>query len=261
MTEAGLEAHVKERFGMNLHRFVRKKIEEDGLWDYEVADMLNVKQRQIGALRHRLGINRRKGLFGRFERKYGPGAVVRFKEMIEKPEKSLTDVGNYFGFSREYARQVYGKVCGCPYAEIHRKKQVERKRKLAELRHPAKLMKIREKMAFLGFNAKIENQGRVCSILANGYRLGFKYCSRPVVIGGKQCFHFTNKGCFRNEDCDFFVCLLKRERDETHFIIPQNAMPRRSLSLLPEAKEGSSKYSQFKEAWHLLRRGKERLVS
>ena len=255
MVEADLDAHVKEHFGMDLHGFVRKKIEEEGVWDYEVADMLNVKHSQIGVLRYRLGIDRKKGFFGRFERKYGFGAVGRFKEMIEKQEKSLTDVGNYFGFSREYARQVYWKIYGCSYGESFRKKKVSRKKRPVEPKQPEKLVKVRNKMASLGFHPKIENEGRTFRILANGYRLGFKFSERPRLVGTHYYFSINYKGCFNTEACDFFICLLKRKRDETHYIIPQDAMPRCSIALSPEADEAKSKYSQFKEAWHLLEKG------
>ena len=38
-----LEASVKEQFGMGLHAFVKKIVEEESLYDYEIASLLNVK--------------------------------------------------------------------------------------------------------------------------------------------------------------------------------------------------------------------------
>jgi hypothetical protein len=38
MGERNLEAYVKERFGMGLLDFLRQKIEEESLCNYEIAD-------------------------------------------------------------------------------------------------------------------------------------------------------------------------------------------------------------------------------
>ena len=253
--EAALNANVKTHFGKDLHGFVREKIEEEGVWDYEVADMLNVKQAHIGVLRRRLGIDRTKGFSSRFDRKYGAGALSRFRKMIENHEKSLADVGAYFGFSREYARQVYGKIYGCSYGENHGKKKSLEKKHRAKTKQPEDLVKILDKMRSLGFHPEIENWGRASRILVNGYRLGLKISKRPRMIGKCYYYNFNQKHCFKKECCDFFVCLLKRERDETYFIIPQIAMPKCSIALSPQFDKANSKYSQFKEAWHLLEKG------
>ena len=253
--EAALNASAKKtHFGKELHGFVRRKIEEEGVWDYEVADMLNVKQVYIGVLRRRLGIDRTKGFSSRFDRKYGSGAVSRFREMIENPEKSLADVGGVFGFSREYARQVYGKIYGCSYGENHGKKKILEKKRSIKTKPPENLLKVRDKMMFLGFHPEIETRGRASRILVNGYRLGLKFSGSPRMIGKNHYFHINQKNYFRKERCDFFICLLKRECDETHFIIPQAAMPKCSIVLSPQFDKANSKYSQFKEAWHLLKK-------
>ncbi len=130
MTKTDLNERAKAYFGRDLNNLLRQKIEVEGAWDYEVADMLHVKHHHVGLLRRRLGLDRTRGFPGRFDRKYGPGAVMRFKETIENPEKNLTDAGDYFGFSREYARQVYRKLYGCAYGENHGKlKTLEKKRR------------------------------------------------------------------------------------------------------------------------------------
>ena len=253
--EAELNASVEARFGMDLYGFVRHKIEIEGIWDYEVADMLNVKPCQIGELRRGLGIDRAKGFSGRFDRRYGIGAISRFKELIENPMHSLTDAGNYFGFSREYARQVYWKIYGCSYGENHGKMKTLEKKRRTKSNHSKKLVKIRDKMVSLGFKPKIERQGRGSRILVNGYRLGFKFSKRSRLMGRHHYFNINQNGCFEKEKCDFFICLLKKECDETHFVIPKNAMPKCSIALSPQSSKARSKYSQFKEAWHLLEKG------
>ena len=255
MLEADLDKCAEDYFGKNLYGFVRHKIEVEGVWDYEVADMLNVKPAHIGELRRRYGIDRTKGFSGRFDRTYGAGAMSQFKKIIENPMNSLTDAGNHFGFSREYARQVYRKIYGCSYGEKHGKKRAVGKKRPTKRKHPEKFVKIRDKMMSLGFDPKIERRGRATRIWVNGYRLGFKFSKKPRLMGTHHYFNINQNACFEREECDFFVCLLKKECDETHFIIPKNAMPKCSIALSPQASNARSKYSQFREAWHLLEKG------
>ncbi|MCP4576834.1 MAG: hypothetical protein GY846_11175 [Deltaproteobacteria bacterium] len=254
LRESDLNERAKAHFGMDLNGFVKRKIEEDGVWDYEVADMLQVKHHHIGLLRRRLGLDRTKGFAGRFDRKYGPGAVRRFKEIIENPGKNLTDAGDSFGFSREYARQVYQKLYGCSYGENHGKLKILKKKRWMETKPPKRLSGVRDKMVSMGFQPKIENSKKTARILVNGYRLGLKCSRRCRAIGKNHYFCINQKGEFNKQDCDFFICLLKRDCHETHFIIPQTAMPKCSLSLSPESDQQRSKYSKFKEAWHLLQK-------
>ena len=255
MMEAQLNASAKAHFVKDLHGFVRQKIEVEGVWDYEVAHMLNVKQQYIGELRRRLGIDRTKGFSSRFDRKYGSGAVSQFKQIIENPEKSLADVGAYFGFSREYARQVYWKIYGCSYGEKHGKTKARKRNRRTKTKQPYKLEKVRAKMMSMGFHPEIETRGRTSRILVNGYRLGLKLSRRPRKVGTRDYFNINQKNCFEGEHCDFFICLLKRKCNETHFIIPQTVMPKCSIALSPQSDKARSKYSKFKEAWHLLEKG------
>ena len=261
MTETELNAYVKERFGTGLESFVRQKIEVEGVWDYEVADLLNVRHHYISRMRRTIGLDRTKGFFARFERKYGPNAISKFREKVAKENKSLTDVGNHFGFSREYARQVYQRIYNCSYRENHGKRKAQMSKKCKEQKKRINLVKVQNKMKSMGFKPRIEKVGRSSKLLVNGYRLSFKLSRTSRIMGKAPYFSFNNKKCFHKEECDFFVCLLKRESVETHFIIPQEAMPKCSLALSPRADHGRSKYSQFKEAWHLLKRQNEKAIS
>ena len=47
--------------------------------------------------------------------------------IIESPHSSLADVARHFGFSREYARQVYKNIYGHPYTKVYREKLEIRK--------------------------------------------------------------------------------------------------------------------------------------
>lgn len=256
MRKLELERDVKHRFGMGLHEFVRQKTEVDGLHDHEISRLLGVHQSRICKLRKEYGIKRANGFVRRFERVYGLGAVEAFKELIERPNTSLTDVGRHFGFTREYARHVYQKIYGRPYTEAYRRKRLLRqKKRLAEKRNKSKragaLMKVGEKMKSLGLPHSINYNGNSYAIFTNGYKLGLRISSTPTMINNREYFRINNAMGAR-EHMDFVVCVCRRGAKDTYFIIPSTAMPKALVSLMPEATNGQSKYAQFKEAWHLL---------
>jgi hypothetical protein len=118
-----LRHYVQEEFFMDLRDFLEQKIQKEALYDYEIASLLGACPATIGRIRRRLGIAKADGFFKRFEEKYGPGSINRFMKMIEDPRHSLSTVGRHFGFSREYARQVYYKLSGQPYTSLYRKKR------------------------------------------------------------------------------------------------------------------------------------------
>jgi methylphosphotriester-DNA--protein-cysteine methyltransferase len=256
MTRAKLEKYVKERFGKRLDEFIKQKVEGDTLHDHEIAHILNVDKSRICKLRREYGIKRANGFLRRFERTYGAGAVQTFKKMIESPETSLTDVGRHFGFTREYARHVYRKICGRPYGEAYQRKRLQQhKKRLAEKRNKSKrvgaLMRVGEKMRSLGLPCNTAIKGNSYTILINGYKLGLRISCKPTMIGRKAYYRF-NKPARSHEHIDFFVCICRRGSKDIHFIIPSNVMPKALISLLPEATPDQSKYAQFREAWHLL---------
>jgi len=255
MTEKQLEVFVKRRFGMDLYEFIKNKVEEESLHDYEIANILNVRAARIGRLRKGFGIKKINGFPRRFDRTHGYGAVEIFKTMIENRDISLSDLARYFGFSREYARQVYKKIYGYPYTEAYKQKRIERKINRDAIRRKSKdkvaLLDVRERIQSLGLAVHMSNKGGFFRLFSNGYRFSLKRSEKPIIIGKKQYFRI-NPGKDGDKDCDFFICLCRNNEESTHFIIPRNAMPKSGISLFPEAGPDQSKYAQFKEAWHLL---------
>jgi len=126
-----LESHVAEMFNMSLREFIREKIEQDNLCDYEIAGTLNVSNATIGKLRRDYGLKRTNGFVRRFEKNYGKGSVKTFRRMIDNPHSTLTHVAEHFGFSRENARLVYRKIYGVPYTQAHKKKQALKRKALS----------------------------------------------------------------------------------------------------------------------------------
>ncbi len=258
MSRAQLEACVEEIFGMDLHSFLTSKVEKESLHDYEVARLLNVTPARIGRIRKELGLKKGNRFLRRFESIYGNGAVDKFKTKIEDLETSLADVAKCFGFTREYARQVYEKIYGCPYTVVYKEKLKERKKnrtlcKGLRTERNEYLEKIKENLCALGLDPDVSFTGQSLTFTANGYRLAVKSCANPRTIGKRQYFRFTcNPGGVRTE-CDFIICRCAASECRIHFVIPTDAMPKCSISLLPDAGPCDSKYAKFKEAWHLLK--------
>ena len=123
-----LESYVQVQFGTDLHGFIKQKAQIEGLYDYEIASLLKVSHPMITKLRITYGIKRGDGFSRRFDRRYGKGSVEKFKKMAENPYITLTEIGRHFGFSKEYARQIYKKIHGSSYTEALKKKRKIRKK-------------------------------------------------------------------------------------------------------------------------------------
>ncbi len=255
MTTTQLEAYVKEQFNMELYEFIKQKVEVENLYDYELAGILSVDGSFIGKLRKTFGMKKAAKFPRQFEQTYGAGAVERLKKIIENPDNSLASVGRHFGFSREYARQVYKKVYGCPYTEAFQSKSLARKRKMLASRKKPKrlelLIRVREKMESMGLTTHLGTRKHPYEILTKGYKLLLRCASTPVMVGKKRYFHITTGV---SSGFDFIICLCRNNGESIHYVIPRHAMPKYGVYLLPEAEPGESKYARFKEAWHLLTR-------
>ena len=128
-SKAELQSYVKVQFGTDLYGFIKQKAQVEGLYDYEIASLLKVSHSMITKLRIAYGIKRIGGFSRRFDRRYGKGSVDKFKKMAENPDITLTEIGRHFGFSMEYARQVYQKIYGSAYTEALRIKRLIKKDK------------------------------------------------------------------------------------------------------------------------------------
>ena len=116
------EADINEKFDINLPEFIRDKAETEGLYDYEIAGILNIDLPIVRKVKKIYGIKRSNCFTRRFDERYGKGSTKIFRSIIEDPHSSLADVARHFGFSREYARQVYKNIYEHPYTEAHRNK-------------------------------------------------------------------------------------------------------------------------------------------
>ncbi len=253
-----LDAYVREHYKMGLDEFIKEKIEKEALFDYQIADFLGVPIRVISDLRKAYGLQRSKGFSSRFERKYGKGSAASFMEMANSTESSLSGLGRRFGFSREYARQVYRNLSGRPYTGVYREKCERRRleRDSAERLSAEKLsplIRVRKKLESMGLDACIIKKGRVRMIRSNGRDIAVKTSTGPVCIGKKKYYRISHDGRSGWSECDFVICRLTGEEKVTSFIIPRSSLPVRSVTLSPDFRLNSSKYAKFKEAWRLLK--------
>ena len=92
-----------------IEHFIRTKVEMETLTDAQSARLLNVVNSTASYWRNKFHIKPADKFKRKFQEKYGPDALECFDMMIGQ-SATLQETASYFGFSREYARQVYNKL-------------------------------------------------------------------------------------------------------------------------------------------------------
>jgi len=93
----------------HIEQFIRTKVEQERLGDAQIAQLLHVGTSTASHWRNKFHIKPADKFERKFQEKYGPDALECFDMMICHGG-SLQEVATYFGFTREYARQVYNKL-------------------------------------------------------------------------------------------------------------------------------------------------------
>ena len=93
--------------------FLRQSVAQ-GLTDREMAMLLGVGPSTVAYWREKFAISPAAKFRRTFQQTYGPDAIERFQRLVAQ-RATLLEIGAAFGFSREYARQVFGKLYGCSY--------------------------------------------------------------------------------------------------------------------------------------------------
>lgn len=256
MTKDRLQSHVENHFGMSLYDFISCRTKVESLRDYEIANILNVNSSLIGRLRKKFGIKRADGFSRRFRHTYGKDALAKFQEIIEKPDTSLSDVARHFGFSRQYASEVYKKIYEHCYREVRTRKRTAKNRNPNNMERTSKQLReisqIKNDMESLGFPARIVKKKYGYFLATNGFKLAFRHTSAHRSVGHRKYFHVTNFKGAADFDYDFLIVLCIYREDSTYFVIPRDVVPKHCVSLIPQAGPDESKYSRFKDAWHFL---------
>ena len=235
---------------------MKQKVEGDGLFDREIADILDVSIPTVRKLRKQYRLKRADPFLRQFEKNYGPGAVRRFKYIIEDSSSSLADVGRHFGFTREYARQLYKKIYGFSYTESYKRKILLRRSKADSLKcfssRRMHLKKVKDKITTMGLDPAITTEAKSHVLMTNNnLRVAVLYNSKLRQIRNKKYFFVSviNK---QRQDCDFFVLSYLNNGDSGYYIIPNKYMPKEGTMIAISPNNGNGKYTRFKDAWHLL---------
>lgn len=256
MNTKKLEAYITNSFKMTVKDFMRQMVEVKALVDREIAEMLNVSIRSVWNIRREYGLKKVGISLRRFEKSYGPDAVRRFKTIIENPFLSLADVGRHFGFTRENARQIYKKIYVSPYTETYKKKMLVKRLEADSLKfNSGRLIHFREvkdKITDIGLNPKIKFKSNSYSLMTqNGFRLAVMHTSNLIEVGNKRYFQ-VNPVSKLKQDCDFFILACLNNGNKTHYVIPNKVMPKKGTMIPASSNGANGKYSQFRDAWHLL---------
>jgi hypothetical protein len=105
----------------HLEQFLRTKIELEALTDTQIARLLHVGASTVAHWRYKFYIKPADKFKRKFREKYGPEALESFDALIREGA-TLQEIGHYFGFSREYARQVYNKLYQGSYSAHQRQR-------------------------------------------------------------------------------------------------------------------------------------------
>jgi len=104
-----------------IEQFIRTKIELERFTDAQIARLLNVGTSTVSHWRNTFHIKPADKFKRKFQEKYGPDALESFDSLI-RHGATLQEIGHYFGFSREYARQVYNKLYQGAYSAHQRQR-------------------------------------------------------------------------------------------------------------------------------------------
>ena len=105
-----------------IEHFIRTKVEMETLTDTQIARLLNVSPSTAAHWRNKFHIKPADKFQRKFQEKYGPDALACFTVM-RRHGATLQEIGSYFGFSREYARQVYNKLSHGSYRAHRRQRE------------------------------------------------------------------------------------------------------------------------------------------
>ena len=106
-----------------IEQFIREKIELEALTDAQIAPLLNVGTSTVSHWRNKFNIRPADKFKRKFKEKYGSDALACFDMMIRN-HATLQEIASSFGFSREYARQVYSKLYHGSYSKHQRQRRL-----------------------------------------------------------------------------------------------------------------------------------------
>lgn len=204
--------------GAELTNFLKKHVGED----IACTTIATNKKRRIEKLK-------------RILKKYGKDIFKDFKNVKNVPFHTLTDIGEKYGFSREYARQTYEFIYQSKYKEAIKQKAklIEEtqcvnnpKRKVADFKRGSSVHNgaifeklFMEECEAMGLDVNIPCDS-VADIIVNGFVIDVKgsFKTQMTSVKGNVKYHKFRISKEQREICDFFACYHGTK--ETFFIIP-----------------------------------------
>lgn len=225
--------------------------------------------------------------------KYGKEILSDFDNLFNQSDISLIDISKKYGFTREYARQVFEKIFKFHFTVIKKQKIEQRKQKLELVRqlrkNPCSKVErfkagdsnaykgaLAEKKVYdicnvLGYEIKPYTPGLTIDLVINNYMVDVKSCYSTVITAkGKTTrqFHF-NITSTQREIADFIICYAVTINK--FFVIPIGAFPNGNNLYIPEKPESfwvcmgtnmhsKSHWYQYLEAWYLLKTHEQEII-
>lgn len=188
-------------------------------------------------------------LLDRFDMKYGDGAYDLLVRMLKDPLISLTDVGLYFGFSKQRASVYFSDVFdGISYGECFPRDRVlfRLRPKCGRYVSPAYRDGI-EVLKRNGFSPELVPYKNVNRIIVNLFVVA---CCRLYVSMGKKTAHLMlSRGRRGSDNLDFYLCVLE---GIGAYLIPSSCMPAGGISV--SIRPGRSKYLRYLNNFEPLRK-------
>lgn len=203
--------------------------------------------------------------------KYGP-SIIDDLESLKTDPVTLTALGDKYGFTREYGRQLFFTVFGYRYTGFKSAKIQKRKiDKVIRLRNPVEKVirfkrgggcykgAIGEALVYgvcesLGYDITSGIGHSVTyDLIINGYKCDVKTAFKTSRIGpGQEYFKFGISK--KQRDCLDFLILHVAPLSVT-FIIPQKICDGPMVYIPPTLERiQRNRFSEYREAWHLLMR-------
>ena len=212
----------------------------------------------------------RKGL----AKRYGSSIILDFEQLFRVSYWHLSDIAVKYGFSREYARQIFQRLYNCSLGQIRGERRGKRRIGLQikpqcspmlklELYHKDSLARVGavvealvvEKCEELGYVWKYEPHGRVIDFEINNHLVEVK-SARAAVCRPKSGLRYFC--CYLNRDqrgADYVIFYVYPKK--VFYVFPVNSR-RYSWSIREEEPKiysvPSTYYDEYREAWHLLKK-------
>ena len=210
----------------------------------------------------------------RLVQRYGQDVVNDLETVKNKDKSNLRGIAAKYGFSREYARQIFKRLFGFSYTACLKAKISERREKVIKTLYDPEKKLIRYKEESLRYKGAIGEklcmdicrtigyEIAVCrestatiDLVINGCKCEVKTAYIPF---GKQKTHYYRFSARPSqlEKADYFVCYIYPLNK--FYVIPASEVKAEAI-YIPEHITTSSKYYKYDSAWHLLRQANVRL--